>query len=99
MRGNFVFSMGDGRRVRFWEDRWCGDDTLSCSFPSLLELTASKEEWVVEVWVVLGEEGVGILFFLGCLMMERWRRWRDGFQKIKNVDDSCPPKRVGFGVR
>ena len=99
MRGNFVFSIGDGRRVRFWEDRWCGDDTLSRSFPSLFELTASKEEWVAEVWVVSEEEGVGILTFLGRLMIERWRRWRDGFQKIKNVEDSCPPKIVGFDVR
>ena len=63
MRGNFVFSIGDGRRVRFWEDRWCGDDTLSRSFPSLFELTASKEEWVAEVWVVSGEEGLESLFF------------------------------------
>ena len=47
----------------------------------------------------LGEEGVGILAFLGRLMIERWRRWRDGFQKIKNVEDSCPPKIVGFDVR
>ena len=82
MRGNFVFSIGDGRRVRFWEDRWCDDDTLSYSFPSLFELTASKEEWVAEVWVVSEEEGIGILVFLGRLMIERWRRWRDGFQKI-----------------
>ena len=46
----------------------------------------------------LGEEGVGILAFLGHLMIERWRRWRDGFQKIKNVEDSCLPKRAGFDV-
>ena len=32
MRSNFVFSVGDGRRVRFWEDTWCGDNNLSCSF-------------------------------------------------------------------
>ena len=40
MKSNFVFSMGDGRRVRFWKDRWCGDDTLSLSFPSLFALVA-----------------------------------------------------------
>ena len=57
MRSNFVFSMGDGRRVRFWKDRWCGDDTLSISFLSLFLLAVFKEEWVVEVWVALGEEG------------------------------------------
>ena len=58
MRGNFVFSIGDGRRVRFWEDRWYSDDTLSRSFPLLFELIASKEEWVAEVWVVWGRRGL-----------------------------------------
>ncbi|RVX22876.1 hypothetical protein CK203_008272 [Vitis vinifera] len=49
--------MGDGRRVRFWEDRWCGDDALSVSFPSLYAMPASKEAWVVEVWDSSREEG------------------------------------------
>ena len=43
MKNNFVFFLGDGRRVRFWEDRWCGDDALSLSFPSLFALATSKE--------------------------------------------------------
>ncbi|RVW96810.1 hypothetical protein CK203_026027 [Vitis vinifera] len=47
----------DGRRVRFWEDRWCGDEALSLSFPSLYALVTSKEAWVVEVWDASGEEG------------------------------------------
>ena len=57
VRGNFIFSMGDRRRVRFWEDRWCGDDALSVSFPSLYAMAASKEAWVVEVWDSSGREG------------------------------------------
>ncbi|RVW75087.1 hypothetical protein CK203_057898 [Vitis vinifera] len=47
----------DGRRVRFWEDRWCGDEALSHSFPSLYALVTSKEAWVVEVWDATGEDG------------------------------------------
>ena len=57
MKNNFVFSIGDGRRVRFWEDRWCGDEALSHSFPSLYALVTSKEAWVVEVWDATGEDG------------------------------------------
>ena len=57
MKNKIVFSMGDGRRVRFWEDRWCGDDALSVSFPSLYAMAASKEAWVVEVWDSSGREG------------------------------------------
>ena len=94
MRGNFIFSMGDGRRVRFWEDRWCGDDTLSRSFPLLFELAASKEEWVVS-----GEEGGWNPHFSRSFndwemeMVERW------ISKNKKVEASCSPKRVGFDVR
>ena len=57
MKSNLVFSVGYGRRVRFWEDRWCSDDTLSLPFPSLFALAAFKEEWVVEVWDASREEG------------------------------------------
>ena len=55
MKNKFVFFVGNGRRVRFWEDRWCGDKTLS--FPSLCALVTSKEVWVVEVWDTMGEDG------------------------------------------
>ena len=57
MKDKFAFSVGNGRRVRFWEDRWCGDKALSISFPSLYALATSKEEWVAEVWDTLGEDG------------------------------------------
>ena len=57
MKNKIVFSVGDGRRLRFWEDRWCGDDALSVSFPSLYVLVASKEAWVVEVWDSSREKG------------------------------------------
>ena len=56
MKNNFVFSIGDGRRVRFWEDGWCGDEALSHSFPSLYALVTSKEAWVAEVWDATGED-------------------------------------------
>ncbi|RVW27814.1 putative mitochondrial protein [Vitis vinifera] len=49
--------LGDGRRVRFWEDRWCRDKALSLSFPSLYALVTSKEAWVAEVWDATGEDG------------------------------------------
>ena len=57
MKDKFVFSVGNGKRVRFWEDRWRGDEILSISFPSLYALVTSKEAWVAEVWDTLGEDG------------------------------------------
>ena len=57
MKDKFAFFVGNGRRVRFWEDGWCGDEALSISFPSLYALATSKEAWVAEVWDTLGEDG------------------------------------------
>ena len=47
---NLVYSVGNGRRVRFWKDKWCGDDPLCTSFPSLFAISLDKEAWVVDVW-------------------------------------------------
>ena len=49
--------MGNGRRVRFWKDEWCGDVALCDSFPSLYALAESKEVWVAEVWDSSSEGG------------------------------------------
>ncbi|RVW50744.1 hypothetical protein CK203_076894 [Vitis vinifera] len=46
---------GNGRRVRFWEDRWCGDEALSISFllcmlwrlPKSSNVGPAKEEGLV----------------------------------------------------
>ena len=49
LSNNIVFSVGNGRRVRFWKNSWCGDEAFCNSFPSLYALVVSKEEWVAEV--------------------------------------------------
>ena len=56
MGGNVIFFMGNGRRVRFWKDRWYGDDPLCTSFPSLFAISSSKEAWVEDIWNHSGGE-------------------------------------------
>ena len=46
-----LFVVGNGRRVKFWRDRWCGDEPLCVSFPSLFALARSKKAWVADLWV------------------------------------------------
>ncbi|RVW46317.1 Pre-mRNA-splicing factor SYF1 [Vitis vinifera] len=43
-------------RVRFWKDRWYGDDPLCTSFPSLFAISSSKEAWVEDIWNHSGGE-------------------------------------------
>ena len=56
------FFVGNGRRVRFWRDRWCGDSPLSVSFPTLFDLAIDKEAWVVDFWDPLAEGGWNLCF-------------------------------------
>ncbi|RVW63495.1 putative ribonuclease H protein [Vitis vinifera] len=53
------FSVGNGRRVSFWRDRWCGDAPLCDSFPSIYALSIEKEAWVADVWDPLVQGGRG----------------------------------------
>ena len=45
-----AFKVGDGRRVHFWKDRWCGEDSLDEAFPRLYYLASSKDAWVAQLW-------------------------------------------------
>ena len=55
-----LFIVGNGRRVRFWKDRWCRDSPLCVSFPSLFALSVDKEAWVADIWDPLAEGGWGV---------------------------------------
>ena len=37
------FVVGNRQRVNFWKDRWCGDEPLCVSFPSLFVLVVFKD--------------------------------------------------------
>ena len=58
MQNKVVFSVGDGRKVKFWKDNWCGNFALCNSFPSLYAFASYKEAWLVELRDSSGEEGV-----------------------------------------
>ncbi|RVW87876.1 putative ribonuclease H protein [Vitis vinifera] len=45
-----AFKVGDGSKVRFWKDRWCGEDSLEEPFPSLYSLASSRDAWVAQLW-------------------------------------------------
>ena len=50
MDGKMRFSVGNGRTVRFCLDKWCDDEPLRVSFPSLFETALPRDAWVVDVW-------------------------------------------------
>ena len=53
--GRLTYHVGNGQKVRFWKDKWCGDGLLCESFSSLFSISMSKNVWVSEVWNPVGD--------------------------------------------
>ncbi|RVW92306.1 putative ribonuclease H protein [Vitis vinifera] len=50
LNSRLAYRVGCGRRVRFWKDKWCRDEPLCESFPSLFAISLAKDAWVLDVW-------------------------------------------------
>ena len=48
--GKIVFEVGNGSRVVFWKDKWCGSMTLCDAFPNLFVVAAHKDAVIKEIW-------------------------------------------------
>lgn len=57
IKGRSRFLLGNGRKVQFWKDLWCEDQTLEEVFPNVFSFIYNKEEWVVEAREVDREGG------------------------------------------
>ena len=51
----FHFIFGNGRRVKFLNDRLCNDLSLEEFFLMLFSLATTKDDWVVEAWELVRE--------------------------------------------
>ena len=51
---NATFSLGEGRRISFWKDVWCGEEALCSSFPSMFLLAVQKKKCYGGIYVALG---------------------------------------------
>ena len=45
----FLFEIGDGSKVQFWLDCWCGSSSLADRYPDLFRICRSKEASVVDL--------------------------------------------------
>lgn len=39
---NCLIKVGDGRRIKFWHDKWCGAASVKHKFPNLITLSSAK---------------------------------------------------------
>ena len=49
------FAVGNGTHIRFWHDRWIGDNTLKDLYPELYACSDAKDACIFEVlWLPKG---------------------------------------------
>ena len=67
----FRWSVGDGRRIRFWEDHWFGNSSLAIQFWPLYVLINEQGKTIAEAW-----DGETLKFSfrrtVSPLLMEMW---------------------------
>lgn len=54
---NSKLELGNGTKLRFWEDIWCGEAPLSETYPTLYTLADAKGAKAAEVWVIQENQG------------------------------------------
>jgi hypothetical protein len=43
------FVLGNGTKIRFWDDVWCGDSPLRVAFPGLYDIAREKHAFVADL--------------------------------------------------
>jgi len=46
---SFEWVLGEGNKVKFWEDIWAGEETLKCRFSRLYSISECKDRVIGEV--------------------------------------------------
>uniref|UniRef100_A0A2N9HB10 lysine--tRNA ligase n=1 Tax=Fagus sylvatica TaxID=28930 RepID=A0A2N9HB10_FAGSY len=46
--GGWSSNVGDGSRIKFWLDLWCGDGPLKDTYPELFRLAQNKDAFIVD---------------------------------------------------
>ena len=48
---HILYAIGDGSRVKFWQDRWCRETSLAVRYPDLFRFCRNKDANVVELMI------------------------------------------------
>jgi hypothetical protein len=70
---HITFKMGDGSRIKFWKDSWCGDQPLQTRFPELFRLACDPNATVDTHLVFIMPHMFGILSSIGLSRIGNWK--------------------------
>jgi hypothetical protein len=74
------YKVGDGSRIRFWYDTWCGDSPLRNQFPILYQLARDPESRVSDICLFQGSTTSWDIEFTRSV--QDW--------ELEMVESSCP---------
>ena len=57
---HLLYDIGDGSRVKFWQDRWYGETSLAISYPKLFRFCRVKKVSVAELMSLIMESCFGM---------------------------------------
>jgi hypothetical protein len=69
------FELGDGSKIRFWDDVWCGELALKVAFRFCMELLVIRMLVLQLTWTFLVALFSGTLAFFERHMIGRWMSW------------------------
>lgn len=69
------FQVGDGNRISFWIDFWCGDTSLCLTYPELYQISLDKDGTVTDSVALVNGQRVWNPRFRRNFHDGRWSRW------------------------
>jgi len=67
--------LGNGSRIRFWDDVWCGEMPLKEAFPVLYDIALDKDALVASHLVLENKSYSGMLASFEQPTIGRWTSW------------------------
>jgi hypothetical protein len=88
------FEIGSGEGVRFWEDKWLGDQTLASQYPQLYNIVHRKHDTVANV---MSSTPLNI-GFRRRLIGDKWDQWVHLCQRLMEITLNEEQDRFVWGL-
>ena len=49
MSSHILYEVGDGTRLKSWQDQWCGESSLAVCYPELFRICRNREASVADL--------------------------------------------------